>query len=290
MKVVHGFTLQEQPAPPHPAANAYSDRALELSSRPLANVVVHRDIAWGADAWRRFDVFTPASATEPRPVLIFLHGGGWMSGYKEWCGLTAPGVIESGAILAAPTYRLAPEHRYPVFLEDCIDAVDAIRLRAHEFGGDPERLYIAGHSAGGHLAAMVALRQDLWNGRIGRGLRGVLPISAILDVVRENPEPGSLEELVYLKVLARREDDVAASPTTWAAAARVPFVLTWGGHDTERVLRSNAKMVALLRAANAPCAARCLAGLNHFETHLALASPTHAWFEDFRRLMESQHD
>ncbi len=285
-RVIHGFLLEDQPPPPHPAAVAYSDRALELSARSHPDIVFHRDIVWGEDSWRRFDVFKPRISTQPLPVLIFLHGGGWMSGYKEWCGMMAPGVIGAGAILVAPTYRLAPEHRYPVFLEDCIDAVEAIHARIRQFGGDPGRLYIAGHSAGGHLAAMVALRHDLWRGRIGEALRGALPISGILDVVKADPAPGSLEELVYRKVLARPEDDVAASPISWVSQASIPLVLAWGENDTERVRHSNELMARQLRDAGAACETHCYEGLDHFATHLALADPSHPWFQTLCRLIE----
>jgi arylformamidase len=283
-QIVHGFTLEDQPPFPHPAAAAYSDRALELSARPQPGITAHRDIAYGSGTWQRLDVFTPENASAKSPVLVFLHGGGWMTGYKEWGGLMAPGVIASGAILVAPTYRFAPAHRFPVFLEDCLDAMAAIRERIATFDGDPDRIFVSGHSAGGHLAAMVALRRDLWAGRVS-GLRGALPVSAILDLAHPDPAPGSLEEAVYLHILAKAEDDVAASPVSLVDQADVPFSFAWGEHDTERVRRSNTLMDERMSAAGKAHESICYPGLDHFGTHLALADPAHPWYASLRRML-----
>jgi arylformamidase len=284
-KLIHGFLLDEQPPAPHPAAAAYSDIALQLSAQSHPGIVAHRDIAWGDAPWQRFDVFAPEQSKGPLPVLIFMHGGGWMSGYKEWSGLMAPGVIASGAILVATSYRLAPAHRLPTIIDDCIEAVAAVRARAAEFGGDASRLYTSGHSAGGHLAAMVALRDDLWQGRLGHELRGILPISGILDLHHADPQPGSLEEIAYLKVLQRPQDDVSSSPVSFAAQSKIPIVLAWGSADTERVQRSNELMAWLLEKAKVPFEVCRFEGADHFQTHLALADPHHPWYAAFRRLL-----
>ena len=284
-KLIHGFLLDEQPPAPHPAAAAYSDQALELSAWPHPGIVAHRDVAWGKEPWQRFDVFVPEQSKGPLPVVVFMHGGGWMSGYKEWSGLMAQGVIASGAILVATTYRLAPEHRLPTIIDDCIEAVAAVRRRIPEFGGDASRLYLSGHSAGGHLAAMVALRNDLWKGRLGSELRGILPISGILDLHHDDPQPGSLEELAYLKVLQHPQDDVSSSPVSFAAVSKMPIVLAWGSADTERVLRSNELMAWLLDKAGAPFEVLRFEGADHFQTHLALADPDHPWYAALKRML-----
>ncbi|MDF2114247.1 alpha/beta hydrolase [Roseiarcaceae bacterium H3SJ34-1] len=284
-KLIHGFLLDERPAAPHPAAAAYSDLALELSARPQPGIVAHRDVVWGDEPWQRFDVFAPAQSKGSLPVLIFIHGGGWMSGYKEWTGFMAPGVIASGAILVATTYRLAPAHRLPTIIDDCIEAVAAVRARVAEFGGDASRFYLSGHSAGGHLAMMVALRNDLWKGRLGSELRGILPISGILDLHHDDPQPGSLEELAYLKVLQHPQDDVSSSPVSFAALSEMPIVLGWGSADTERVLRSNELMAWLLEKASAPFEVFRFEGADHFQTHLALADPDHPWYAALARML-----
>lgn len=275
---LHGFTLERQPAPPVKLAEAYSDTALRLSSAPMPGIVAHRDVAWGPERWQRFDVFAPTGAKKALPVLIFLHGGGWVVGWKEWGGFMAPAVAAAGAILVCPTYRLAPTHRFPTFLEDCLDAVAAVKQRIGELGGDARQVYIGGHSAGGHLAAMVGFRRDLWRGRIGKELRGLLPVSGILDLVHENPTPESLEAAVYSTVLSSPGDDVGASPVTYAASLRMKMLLAWGENDSQRVKDSNDRMAVALSQAGRPFEEMKLAGLDHFGTHLALQDAAHPWY------------
>lgn len=285
---LHGFTLERQPAPPVKAAEAYSDTALRLSAQPMPGIVSHRDIAWGPEPWQRFDVFAPEGVTQALPVLVFLHGGGWVVGWKEWGGFMAPAVAAAGAILVCPTYRLAPAHRFPVNLEDCLDALAAVKERIGDFGGDAHHIYVGGHSAGGHLAAMVGLRRDLWRGRIGKELRGILPVSGILDLVQANPAPESLEAAVYSTVLANPADDVAASPVTYAADLRMKLLLAWGEHDSQRVKASNAKMAAALSSMGISFDSMRLAGLDHFDTHLVLQNAGHPWYSVLSRWIAGQ--
>jgi acetyl esterase/lipase len=222
-------------------------------------------------------------------VVVFLHGGGWTNGYKEWCGFVAPAVTALGAVLVAPRYRLAPDHRFPACLHDVLAAVAAARDLLPRFAGDPDRLVLAGHSAGGHLVALAALRPDLARaaGLPDGVVRGVLPISGILDLVHPAPPPGSLEERVYTQVLARPEDDHDASPVSFAARAAMPFFLAWGEHDTERVQRSNRQMAERMSRAGVAHATCCYPGLDHFATHLVLRDPAHPWYGALSRMLRT---
>lgn len=284
MKNIHGFLLEEQATMPHPRADAYSDRALELSAGPLPGVAPRQELSWGPERWQRFDVFRPSAASsEPRPLLVFYHGGGWVAGHKEWSGFAAPGTVQAGAILVAPTYRFAPQHRYPAFLHDAVEALIAIHDRAASFGGDPNRIYLAGHSAGGHIAAMIALKRELWLDRIGDVVKGALIVSGTLDLHHPEPEPGTLEELVYTTILSRPGDDHAASPVNLASQAKVPFLLQWGEKDTPRIQKASPLMVA--RLGDKLLEATCFPGYDHFDTHLALAEPDGPFFQAFRRML-----
>jgi len=98
------------------------------------------------------------SAEKNLPIIVFYHGGGWVLGniitHDAYCRRLA---MASGAIVASVDYRLAPEHKYPAAFDDCYAATRYIADNAVEFGADPQRMAVAGDSAGGNLAAAVAL-------------------------------------------------------------------------------------------------------------------------------------
>ena len=93
----------------------------------------------------------------PRAVLAYFHGGGWVQGDLETHhGLCARLALRSGALVVSVDYRLAPEHKFPAAVEDCLAAYRWLRSHAGELGGDPERVAVAGDSAGGNLSAVVS--------------------------------------------------------------------------------------------------------------------------------------
>jgi acetyl esterase len=95
----------------------------------------------------------------PLPVVVYLHGGGWMMGTLDsYDSLLRALANASGAIVAGVEYRLAPEHRYPAALEDSLAAIRSLAANAHELGGDGARLAVIGDSAGGNLATVAARR------------------------------------------------------------------------------------------------------------------------------------
>lgn len=273
------------PLPFH-AASLYAAQAIAASSGPWPGVVEHRNQCFGSNFWERFDVFTPE---EPQglDVVIFLHGGGWTNGYKEWSGFMAPGITAQSCLLVTPTYRLAPENRYPVFLRDAIIAIREIRARIAEFGGNPDRIFLAGHSAGAHLASQIALRPDLCieNGLPADALSACLPISAILDMRSDAPTPGSLEARVYEMVLEDPSQDWDASPLAWLDNLHMPMSFSWGAADSGRVRASNEAACASLADSGKPARFH-IDDTDHFGSHLSLMDCNHRWYRELATLRQ----
>jgi acetyl esterase/lipase len=100
----------------------------------------------------------PADAEAPLPAVVFLHGGGWSVGDLDtYDGEARSHAVGAGAVVVSVDYRLAPEHPYPAAVDDAWAATQWVAAHAHELGADPARLAVAGDSAGGNLAAVVAM-------------------------------------------------------------------------------------------------------------------------------------
>src|SRR6185437_2452620 len=140
-------------------------------------------------------VYTPAGLGAPSPMVVFFHGGGWVTGsiatHDSFCRRLAAG---ARCRVASVDYRLAPEHRFPAAVDDALAAYRWVAGRAADLGADPARLAVAGDSAGGNLAAVIALRA-----------RGDTPAPALqillypgLDMTRSRPSQRTLAEGYFL--------------------------------------------------------------------------------------------
>jgi len=165
------------------------------------------------------DIYAQAGA-EAAPVLLFVHGGGWTSGDKGTYGYLGRSFASQGYVTVIPNYRLSPEVQHPVHVRDVARAVAWTYNRIADYGGDPERIVLMGHSAGGHLVALLALddRYLREQGLSPRILDGVIPISGVYDLT---VIPAFTE--VFGNSLDRRRD---ASPLYHAREGRLPS-LPW---------------------------------------------------------------
>ena len=269
---------------PSAAARAYEALVLDWARRPVEGLRVARNLPYGTDPLQRFDVFSAPDMPPDAPIVVFFHGGGWTNGYKEYVTFMAANVVATGCILVAPGYRLAPAAALPAALLDSADLLAALPVVLPDWAtgcaDTARRIVLAGHSAGGHLAALLALRPDLvaLAGANPDDIVGCLPISGIFDLHHPAPAHGSLEARVYEMVLGPDTDDALMSPLCWTRGNRVPMVLGWGEHDSVRVALSNQRMASLLKAQGAPCAAFVEPGADHFQTHTRLRDPAHAWY------------
>jgi acetyl esterase/lipase len=114
------------------------------------------DLSYGDDARQKLDVYAPRRP-DHRPVVIFFYGGTWSAGKKSNYAFVGAALAERGYVTVIPDYRLYPRVRFPTFVEDGARAVAWVQQHARDFGGDPDRLVLMGHSAGAHIAALLAL-------------------------------------------------------------------------------------------------------------------------------------
>src|SRR6185295_9736276 len=117
-----------------------------------------KDLAYadGGDAKQKLDLYLPPDAKNA-PIVMWIHGGGWKWGDRAQYRELGRRFAEAGIGFAAISYRLSPKVKHPAHIEDCARAFAWLRAHAAEYGGDPDRLFVSGQSAGGHLSALLAL-------------------------------------------------------------------------------------------------------------------------------------
>ncbi|WP_150596124.1 alpha/beta hydrolase [Pseudomonas fluorescens] len=147
-------------------------------------------IAYGDDPRQKLDVYVPRHALPDAPVVVFFYGGSWNSGAREDYNFVGEALASRGIVAVVADYRLYPQVRYPLFLQDGARAVAWTKAHIREFSGNPQRLYLMGHSSGGYNAAMLALDGDLLAaaGMSPKDLRGWIGLAGPYDFLPiENP-------------------------------------------------------------------------------------------------------
>jgi acetyl esterase/lipase len=231
------------------------------------------EIRHGADAYQSVAIY-PAAA--PRgDVLCLIHGGGWTNGYKEWMAFMAPALTARGITVATLGYRLAPQHVWPAGFEDVADGVAAVWRSVASHGGDPARIFLGGHSAGGHLASLLALRRD-WQGP--RGLpdtvvRGALPISGTYLF---GPESGLSMRPRFLGDPSLA-NEAPASPMAHVAAGAPPFFVSWGEKDFPHLAAQARRFADALAAAGVRVDTMQMPGADHLGASYASGEAGGDW-------------
>ncbi|PPS25477.1 esterase [Pseudomonas amygdali pv. morsprunorum] len=123
-------------------------------------------VAYGQDPRNTLDVYTPQTKPANAPVVVFFYGGSWNTASKANYAFVGEALAARGMVVVIADYRLYPQVRYPSFLEDSAKALAWAHKHAKTYGGDPDRLYVMGHSAGAYNAAMLAL-DPRWLAREG---------------------------------------------------------------------------------------------------------------------------
>jgi acetyl esterase/lipase len=140
--------------------------ALFLANAPAAFGSYDRiaGLAYGDGPRARLDLYVPKSAAREAaaglPVIVFWYGGSWTNGKRADYRFVGAALAQRGFVVAIPDYRLHPDVDFPAFTDDGAQAVAWLQEHAREYGGDPERMVLMGHSAGAHTAAYLALNQD----------------------------------------------------------------------------------------------------------------------------------
>ena len=149
------------------------------AKEPYAGVTVTRDLAYGSDPLQTLDVFSPqAKPAKLKPVLLFVHGGGFVRGDKKTTDNMVVWGVDHGMVGVDINYRLAPKDPWPAGAKDLGSAIAWTRAHIADYGGDPDHIIIWGHSAGAnHVADYIAHKEV--QGPEVKGVKGVIILSAV---------------------------------------------------------------------------------------------------------------
>jgi len=239
----------------------------------------HRaNLAYGSTEDEKLDIF-PA-AREGAPILVFIHGGAWRSLSKEDSCYAAPAFVAAGANFVALNFANIPKVRLPDMVAQARRGVAWVYRNARELGGDPSRLYIAGHSSGGHLAANVLVTDWRTHGLPNAIIKGGLCISGMYDL-----EPVMLSaRSSYVKL--SRQEETELSPACHLDGLSSPVAIAYGEKETHEFQRQARDFAGMLKPIGQLYDLVLLGGLNHLEVGSALGASESHLFILCRRFMD----
>lgn len=231
---------------------------------PRAGYHVERDLAYGGDPRQKLDLYIPDHLAGKAPVILFFYGGSWQSGSKKDYLAFGQAFASKGIIVAVADYRLYPQVRYPAFVEDGARAFAFVHDHARQYGGDPRRIFVTGHSAGAYIAAMLAVDETYLRGAGADPgwIAGVIGIAGPYDFL-----PLTDKDLITIFGGADRID---TQPVHYIDGKRPPMFLAAGTDDTVVDPRNTIRLADRLRTFSSPVEEKFYPHVGHVGIILSL--------------------
>lgn len=261
---------------PHPTAG-----------RPVAvpdGVKAYRDLTYvyNGQARQKLDLYVPEKASQPLPLIIWVHGGGWQAGSKDGCPPLRQGFVARGYAVASLDYRLSDDAVFPAQIEDCKAAVRWLRAHAKEYGLNPDRFGVWGSSAGGHLVALLGTSGDEKAFAVGEHLDVSSRVQAVCDFYGptdlvqmdahaltgarlKHDDPQSPEACLIGGPVQENKDKAArVSPITYVKTNPLPpFLIVHGDTDKVVPFHQSELLFEALKKAGGNVHLHCIKGAGH---------------------------
>lgn len=247
------------------------------------------DVAYGHGNGETLDIFPAARqpGTAPAPVLVFIHGGYWRSLDKADHSFLAPPFVKQGACVVVPNYALCPAVTIPDITMQMVKALAWVYRHIATHGGDPSRITVVGHSAGGHLAAMLlACQWPTYQADLPTALvKNALSISGLYDLepLRHTP---FLADSLRLTPEQVKQASPALLPSPVVHGGRGVLYTVAGGNESAEFLRHN-QLIQQVWGRGVVPVCEALPGLNHFSVLEALVQSGHRLHQLARQLLKA---
>jgi acetyl esterase/lipase len=226
---------------------------------PRDGVITTSDIPYEPGARHSLDVYAPTHATDA-PVVEFIYGGNWTSGSKAMYRFVGAAMAAHGVVTVIPDYRLYPEVKFPAFVDDAAQATAWTRANIARFGGDPHRMFLMGHSAGGQIATLLALDPEYLQavGLSQHDVCGVIRLAGPYDFL-------PLTDPILQNIFGPEADLPRSQPIHYVTPQAPPMLLLAGKDDTIVDPNNAVRLAARLRAAGVPVTDTLYDGITHQE-------------------------
>ena len=233
---------------------------------PERAFIRHAGIAYGEGDRGRLDVYVPRTrAGGALPVVVFFYGGAWQAGRREDHLFVAEALSSRGFVVVIPDYRLFPEVRYPAFVEDGARAVAWTAANIARYRGDARSIVLMGHSAGAHIAAMLAYNPRFLDGAARSCVKAVVGLAGPYDFTPDEPP--------IVALLSGEGDPDRAMPARFVRGGEPPTLLVTGDGDTRVNPGNTDRLAQRLREVGSPVEVKIYPGMSHAGALVRLAAP-----------------
>jgi acetyl esterase/lipase len=222
--------------------------------------------SYGPESRQKLDVYSPKDAKD-RPVVVFFYGGSWTTGSRGLYRFVGAALAERGIVTVLPDYRLYPHVKFPIFLDDGALAVAWVQKHAHEFGGDPQRIVLMGHSAGGHEAAFLAYDRQLLQ-KAGANPEWIVGLVGLSGPYALEPDT-----VVLNTIFTSPYTPAQWQPVRFVTPQSPPTLLVHGTGDDVVSIQHAEKLRDALQANHVHVETQFYPGKNHADTVAAMSVP-----------------
>ena len=222
--------------------------------------------AYGPESRQQLDVYSPRDAKD-RPVVVFFYGGSWTAGSRGLYRFVGAALAERGIVTVVPDYRLYPQVKFPLFVDDGALAVAWVQKHAQEFGGDPHRIVLMGHSAGGHEAAFLAYDRQLLE-KVGAHPEWIVGLVGL-----SGPYALAPDTKVLNTIFASPYTEADWQPVRFVTSQSPPTLLVHGTADDVVSIKHAEKLRDVLQANHVRVETQFYPGKRHADTVAGMSVP-----------------